>query len=461
MKTKLHANCKNNGALARIFLLAIIATIPLLFITGCEKHKKVTPRVPITLRSVPDKVNINLISHGKKLGTTPWKNKISPGTYIFEFTKPGYETTWRKVVCKANDRQDIEVKMNPISASAILETTPTGSSVLQDGKQIGVTPLPLHDLAVGTHVYTLKKPGCSTREVPIKIVDERPQLVRVNMSSNLGTLMISSSPAMANILIDKAPHGKTLAKRVRKLTVEQGVHTVTIQKAGYTPYNEKVTLTRGKVLKINARLQVLPGSLKVVTTPPGAALFVNGKRYNNTPAQIKNLKPGKYNIKVSLDKYDDAKRSITIAPGQSPTVRIGMSSNMGGVDLIINPPGVTIYVDGKKMGVTQRGETDELSKVFEIRNLKSGSHRIKAAHKRAVPPSKTFKIKISKGKISRPKQITFWVKNSYMELNDGSIYTGRISKETNDSVLFEHSPSVRIQYSKDNVKILRPLKPTE
>jgi hypothetical protein len=455
-------NKKNCNAISQLLSLATLATIPLLFITGCgEKPKKVIQRVTINLRTIPENVNVNLISHGKKLGTTPWKNKILPGTYVFEFSKIGYETTWRKVVCRANDRQDIEVKMKPVTASAILETTPIGASVLKDGKQIGITPLPLHDLAVGTHTYTLKKPGCSTREVSIKIDDERPKLVRINMSSNLGTLMITSSPTMANILIDKAPYGKTLAKQIRKLTVEQGVHTVTIQKVGYTPYNEKVTLTRGKILKINARLQVLPGSLKVVTSPPGAALFVNDKRYNNTPTQIKNLKPGKYKIKVSLAKYDDAKREINIAPGQHPTVNIKLSSNMGGVDLIINPPGVTIYVDGKKVGVTQPGETKNLSKVMEIRNLKSGTHKIKAAHKRAIPPSKTFKIKIYKGKISRPKQVTFWVKSSYLKLNDGSTYTGRISKETNDELLFEHSPSVRIRYSKDNVKILRPLKPTE
>lgn len=448
-------------ALVRLLTFAILTAIPILFIWGCEKPKKAIQRIPINLRTVPDKVNVNLISHGKKLGTTPWKNKILPGTYIFEFTKQGYETTWRKVVCKANDRQDIEVIMKSITSSAILETTPSGSSVLKDGKQIGITPLPLHELSVGTHTYTLKKPGCSTREVSIKIEDERPKLVRVNMSSNLGTLLVTSTPATANIIIDKSPRGKTLPKKVRTLTVEQGVHTVTIQKSGFTPYNEKVTLTRGKVLRVNAKLQVLPGSLKVVTSPSGAALFINGKRYNNTPATIQNLKPGKYSIKVSLAKYDDAKRVVNIAPGQSPTVRIGMSSNMGGVDLIINPPGVTIYIDGKKIGVTQPGETPALSKVVEVRNLTSGVHKIKAAHKRAIPTSKTFKIKISKGKISRPKQITFWVKSSYLKLSDGSIYTGRIAKETKDEVLFEHSPNVKIRYSKDNVKILRALKPTE
>ncbi|NOY74869.1 MAG: PEGA domain-containing protein [Kiritimatiellaeota bacterium] len=442
-----------------VVFLAIFVVFPG---TGCSKREKVVKqRIPISLRSVPPQVNINLISHGKKLGTTPWKNKIMPGTYIFEFSKPGYKTTWRKIVCKENDRQDIQVNLKPTTASAILETSPPGTSVLQNGKQIGVTPLPLHNLSVGIHKYTLRKPGCSAREVQIKVVDERPQLIKVNMTSNLGTLLVTSSPATADILIDKSPRGKTLPKQVRKLTVEQGVHTVTIQKPGYTPYNEKVTLTRGKVLRINARLQVLPGSLTVETSPPGAALFVNKKRYNNTPATIKNLTPGKYHIKVSLDKYDDSTRDIMIAPGQSPTVRITMGSNMGGVDLIINPTGVTIYVDGKKIGVTRRGETDVLSKVLEVRNLKSGIHRIRAAHKRAVPPSKTFKIKISKGKISRPKQITFWVKDSYLKLDDGSTYTGRIAKETDDEVLFEHSPSVRIRYGKASIKILRKLKPNE
>jgi hypothetical protein len=425
---------------------------------GCAKktHKKDT-RVQVSISTSPDNVNINLISHGKKLGTSPWKNKLPPGTYVFEFTKPGYQTTWRKITCGV-DREDLDVRMNPISASVILESDPTSATITtSDGKTLGETPMTLSKLPIGKHSYILKKPGFSPREVTFSIDDERPKLVKIDLSSNIGTVIARSTPPNATVTVDGDPWGKTPAT----IKLEQGEHAITIEAKGYAPHKEKVALSSGQIVRVNAQLQMLPASLTISSTPPGSLLTVNDKQYNNTPTTIKDLTPGEYTIKVTHDKYDDAVRTVTLDPGQHLEVAMNLDSNMGGIDLVVHPPGVTVYLDGQKIGVTKQGETPDISKIMEVRGLTTGEHTIILTHKRAVPIEKRFKIIIKKGQIVRPKPVTLWIKDFYMKLKNGRVLTGKLIRQDDRKVLFEDSPGIRVGYNRKDILVIRPLDPEE
>lgn len=439
-------------------VLSISLILSLAVLTGCTKEKPKIEKVKVNIRSTPKEVNVKIISHGNaKFGVTPKSQNLPPGVYVLEFSKPGYQTSWKKLICRKGRNQDFEIKLEPISASVIIESEPKGATLSKDDKPIGQTPLAIHNLPLGLHSFTISKPGFSTRTVDFKLSDERPKKIEVNLNTNVGKLVIRSTPSDANVFLNGDPRGQTPAT----LTMEQGEYDLKLELAGYVPQEEKVIVSRGGTVRVNTRLQVKPASIKVTTTPEGADLLVNGKQYNKTPTTLKNLKPGTYAIKVSKASYDSSTREVTINPGQDITVNIALDSNMGGIDLIIHPPGVTIYVDGKKVGETQRGETAELSKIFPIRGLVSGQHSITVAHKRATPPEKNFKINIKKGKISRPKPITLWVKDTYLKLKTGEKLTGRVSQENDEEVHFEHSPKIKIRYSRDEIETIRKLKDGE
>jgi hypothetical protein len=282
-------------------------------------------------------------------------------------------------------------------------------------------------------------------------------MITENMKSNIGTLLVKTTPPGANVFLNETPRGKTPAV----IKTESGDYDLKIVTPGYSAHNEKVSIISGKRSSVDVNLQELPGSITVVTVPEDSTLMVNGKQYNNTPTTLDNLKPGDYEILVAHDKYDTTTRKVSLAAGQKLKVNITLDTNMGGIDLIVHPPGVTIYVDGQKLGVTQKGETKDLSKIFEIRNLKSGVHSITLAHKRAQPSVKKLKIEIKKGQIRRPKQIRFWIKDTYLKLNDGREFTGRIAQKNKDEILFEPDPTMKIRYAIEDIEILRALKEDE
>ena len=436
---------------------AAISTLMILAASCSKPKKKPTPKSPVSIRSVPEKVNINLISHNKKLGTTPWSANLVKGMYVFEFTKPGYKTTYLKVICNPPTREVHEVKMEPITASVIIKTDPPGATLSSGNRVIGLTPLSLQYLSLGHHTYTLSKPGCSTREITVNIEDERPQMISESMLSNIGFLSVKTTPSGGNIFVDDIPRGKTPAT----LKLERGEYDIQITLPGYSAYKEKVSILNDETSKMDVTMQELPCSLDIETVPPDSALTVNDKQYNNTPTKLENLKPGKYKIVVSHDKYDTSTRTVTLAAGQDLKVKMKLDTNMGGIDLVVHPPGVTVYVDGKKLGVTQEGETKDISKVFEVRNLKSGLHTIILAHKRAKPTTQKLKLEIKKGQIRRPAPIRFWIKDTYLKLKDGRIFTGRIAQENKDEILFEPDPTMKIKYARENIEILRALQEGE
>ena len=60
-----------------------------------------------------------------------------------------------------------------------------------------------------------------------------------------------------------------------------------------------------------------PGSIKVSSTPSGAAIWLDGKNTKKTtPEILEDIKPGKHTVKLVLEGYEDNNRSVTVASGK-------------------------------------------------------------------------------------------------------------------------------------------------
>jgi len=436
----------------------VIFTVMLFAGFACKKKQLPPLKVSVSVRSRPEKVNVSLISHkNSQFGITPRKRKLSPGEYIFEFTKPGYRTSWKKVVCKKGEPVNVDINLTQLHASVIIESEPDGAQVFKDKVAIGSTPVMIKDLTLGLHSFVIKKNTYSPREVKVEIENERPQLIKVNLNSNVGVLQVRSVPSGAKIFLNETPRGQTPSI----VKVEEGKYALKVEKDGYVPFEQNIILSKGQTIKVAPRLNIKLASLDIETEPSGAAISVNGRKYNDAPVSLEGMQPGTYVVEAVLPNYDICKREISVAPGQKASVLLKLDSNMCGMDLIVNPPGVTIYIDGKKRGVTKPGEIKGESKVFEVRNLPSGKHSVILAHKRGKPSQIKFSLKIKKGEIKRKGPLFMWIEDTYIKLKSGRELTGRISYENEDEIVFEISPKIKVRYDRKEISILRRLKNSE
>jgi hypothetical protein len=127
---------------------------------------------------------------------------------------------------------------------------------------------------------------------------------------------------------------------------------------------------------------------------------------------------------------------------------------------------VTIYIDGKRLGISAEGEDKLTSKVFEIRNLSSQEHTLKIAHKRAVPPEKEIKVKVEKGQISRPKPLNMWIADTYVKLRNGREMRGKIRQQNTLEIILEQPDEggrgiIAQRYGRNEIETIRELKENE
>ena len=86
-----------------------------------------------------------------------------------------------------------------------VNSEPSGAAVLLDGTQVGVTPVLLTDVHVGTQPLTLRLDGYQDFNTTVDIVAAQRATVTGQLEQRLGTLRILVKP-WGDIYIDRALH---------------------------------------------------------------------------------------------------------------------------------------------------------------------------------------------------------------------------------------------------------------
>ncbi len=434
--------------------LVLLCALFLALAAGCEK-KKTENSCTLSVESVPEGAAVRI--NGQELGPTPLKLKVPKSAYLVEVSKLNYKTAWRNAPC-FEASQKVTVELQPVTASIIIDSTPSKASVFIDGNQVGETPLIRHNLKVADYSAILRKPGCSPKELTWSVKDARPQLITADLASNTGTLSISTTPPKAALTIDGSPKGVSPFKG----QLEQGEYKIRVEFPGHTPCEDTVKVACGQETAKQYTLQILPGSVQITTEPAAAQLYLidpqgKEKALGGSPVSLE-LPPGDYAVRAELPPaFDTDSKTFSVTPGRKAEVSFTLEGNTGGLDVIANPPGVTIYLDGKKLGVTEPGDDKFSSKKFTIRNLPSGVHEVMVTHKNGIPTKKTEKVNIKKKQITCPPPINMWVKDVLIKLKTGRIITGRLVRKNANEVHIEPEPGIAQGFGMAEIDEVRPL----
>jgi len=110
--------------------------------------------------------NVEVYLNDEYLGTitngdTAFFERISAGRYNLAVRADGYEDYSRMIEINAEERLQLEVKMEPSSRTGSLEilVAPPGASVMIDGQSMGFAPRKIDDIAEGEHEVLLLAVG--------------------------------------------------------------------------------------------------------------------------------------------------------------------------------------------------------------------------------------------------------------------------------------------------------------
>lgn len=155
-----------------------------------------------------------------------------------------------------------------VEGRLLVRTSPAGARVNVDGRDAGVAPVTVRDLAPGTHVVRLAQEGYVPVERRVRIsVDQPAQSIEVDLVATragrdtelstapdrgTGSLMVDSRPSGARVFVDNKLVGTT---PMLIDAVGAGEHAVRLELEGFNPWSTSVRVTGGSRGRVSGSLE--------------------------------------------------------------------------------------------------------------------------------------------------------------------------------------------------------------
>jgi eukaryotic-like serine/threonine-protein kinase len=219
-------------------------------------------------------------------------------------------------------------------------STPSGAKVTIEGRHdpAWVTPFTAAKLPVGAKAVMISKEGFANKELKTDVVAGKATTVDAQLAQSVAMINVRSTPPGADILLDDKSTGKTTPSL---LVVPTGEHMVRVTKQGFEPASSTLKVSESQRLDFAPTLTASAtpsqpqkkqgggvfskifgkgenGTLQVRSNPAGAKVEITGteKKTFTAPGKAE-LKPGKYDVTVSLGGHKSVKRAVTIEKGKT------------------------------------------------------------------------------------------------------------------------------------------------
>jgi hypothetical protein len=195
-----------------------------------------------------------------------------------------------------------------------VKSEPSGAKVYIDGKESGQTPLSLSDIRAGRHQIRVVKEGYESYEVSAETgVGRKEIFARLRQVLLKSELLIRTDPTRATIYLNEKPVGTS---PFEGKGLSPGKYQVRVTQEGYETWKKEITLKPGEILELPVQLALVEGELVVTAQPSLAKIYINGKFVGNTQYTGKDLRPGRYSVRVAKEGYEIWEKDVRVEPGK-------------------------------------------------------------------------------------------------------------------------------------------------
>ena len=307
------------------------AWLPVNVIPGrqVEAHVALVPEnATVIIDSEPSGAHVQM--NGKEIGDTPvLLPDLALGSYSANVQMAGY--TRRDISWKVQNGRPILINvplMNSVGTLSLL-SEPGAAEIEIDGKMYGNTPFK-DFLEQGQHKIRLTKSGYKPYEKIVTVKRDETTEENVSLEMLPGSLFLDSEPTGAALFINDIDYGVTPYKRD---SIEAGDYTIRLQKDGFDPLEQTITVHPGEPMDRTFTLDSNTGSIILSVNPPGMNIYLDGKFICRTEAEsksrdiskhvtIKNLSAGEHKVTVSNKHAKPDVRSITVTVDKGRAVPV-------------------------------------------------------------------------------------------------------------------------------------------
>ena len=208
----------------------------------------------IEINFAPDRASV--ILNGVKVGEPEFLKtftipSVPPGTHQLRIVKEGFEDFNREVVVLPGATLRVQGRMMQMSSpggTVSVSTSPEGANVFLNGLTLGTAPVWRTGISPGTHTLTVTAGNYYDWSRDFYISSGETSFINAVLfpqwwSQETGVLMVSSMPGDGTVFVDGVSLGQS------PMTIpglEAGTHTIRVEVAGFEPWEDTVTVHKGR-----------------------------------------------------------------------------------------------------------------------------------------------------------------------------------------------------------------------
>lgn len=192
-----------------------------------------------------------------------------------------------------------------------------------------------------------------------------------------GVLQIQSAPDGAQVFLNDSETNLLTPATLPNLAVGKP-QKITLKKPKHKEWSRTVTLLDQNPVTLQPTLEVIPvGSINIVTTPPGAKIFLDGQGTNKvSPVTLEDLPLSQtYTLRLEMDKHRPIEEKITLYSIEPVQFDKKLEEiKFGSIQVTSTPPGAAIVLDNNSTGKSTPATLSELEvgKRYAIRLSRTG-----------------------------------------------------------------------------------------
>ncbi len=336
---------------------------------------------------------------GRQVGVTPIRDlELRAGAHQIQITAVRYQPIELDLNVEGMGRsQEVDVTLQPDWAPVSFASSPSGASLWIDNEEVGTTPATM-DLLSGEHAVELRLDEHDPFRSQLTVVaGEAMTLEPFVLKLSHGLLAINSEPVGASVTMDGQYFGVTPLELT--LTPKQEHHIV-LSRAGRKTVTKTVSLKAAATESLDVTLPAEYGALFIVSDPPDAQLYVDGKdrgegaqrlQLTTEPHQLEFKKPGYEPYRVTVTPRAGVSKEVTVtlnrttASPQRSAIAKTVTTGEGHVLRLIKPGQFTMGASRREQGrrANEQLRQVELTRAFYlgVKEVTNGQfRRFKAEH---------------------------------------------------------------------------------
>lgn len=320
----------------------------------------------VVINTEPEGADVYL--NNEPVGKTPFASDKPEGRYEWRVERNLYLPQAGVFDLVPGEQVRLDLDLVPDYGGVNVTSTPeNGASITLNGIDVGKsTPATLERLPTGAHTLVLSHKWYETTTQKITIVAGETQQVNVTMNPTFADLVVEAKSDEV-VLVNGASKGKGRWSG----RVAPGVYKVEVSKPSHETAKKQISLKSGDQEVLTLTPEPIYSSLKVVSDPLDAEIFLNGVSYGVAPKIIRDVLVGTYELELRKPSFGVYRAQVEVLEGQMNQVD-GTLTSMGVISVSSPTSGAEVYLNGSYKGLAPLTLGDLTPGNYKVELKKSG-----------------------------------------------------------------------------------------